>query len=75
MLRPEDEIQISDEIIQLDGQIKASALEVERLLVDGKHDDSTLLLLHQMKINSSLLASVSLRLERLIGRLTDPDLP
>lgn len=72
MLRPEDEIRISDDLIGLDAQIKESASEVGRLLVDKEHDDSTMLLVHQMKINASLLASISLRLERLIGRLTDP---
>ena len=71
MLRPEDEIRISEEIIGLDKQIKASALEVGRLLVDKEHDDSTLLLLHQLKINSSLLAVIALRLERIIGRSTN----
>ena len=71
MLRPEDEIRISEEIIGLDKQIKESALEVGKLLVDKEHDDSTLLLLHQLKINSSLLAVIALRLERIIGRSTN----
>ena len=72
MMSPQDELKISEDIIKLDGQIKASALEVGRLLTEARHEDSTLLLFHQMKINASLLAVISLRLERLIGRSTTP---
>ena len=72
LMSPQDELKISEDIIKLDGQIKASALEVRRLLTEARHEDSTLLLFRQMEINASLLAVISLRLERLIGRSTTP---
>ena len=72
MMSREDELKISEDIIKLDRQIKESTFEAGRLLTEAQHEDSTLLLFHQMKINSSLLAVVALRLERLIGRTTTP---